>query len=101
MAQEVEARNRKSARQLVVENNAGLNLMKNPQTGKMFFTCGTTSGYVSPKAAAKFNEPDAKLSDFQYAEVSIKGGEFVPCLMIVGAVNPDNVIKTLGSELTR
>ena len=101
MANDIQVRNRKSAKQLVAENNAGISLMKNPNTGKVFFACGTVSGYMSPKAVAKFNTPEAKLSDFQFAEVSIAGGEYVPCLMVVGAMNPENVIKTLGSELVR
>ena len=85
-----------SARQLVISENAELQFVENPNTGKIFFVCGSKKGYVSPNALVKM--PDGTIDDFQYAEVSIDGGEAVPCLMVVGQAN-NNVRKSLGAGL--
>lgn len=85
-----------SARQLVISENASLQFVENPNTGKIFFVCGNKKGYVSPAAQAVMET--GTLDDFQYAEVSINGGAAVPCLMVVG--NSDkNVKRSLGEEL--
>lgn len=96
MAQNIQSANRMSARQLVISENAELQFVENPNTGKIFFTCGTKKGYVSPAAQAKMST--GTIDDFQYAEVSIDGGAAVPCLMVVGNANA-NVKKTLGASL--
>jgi hypothetical protein len=85
-----------TARQLVIKENSPLEFVPNEKTGKIFFVCGSKKGYISPAAKEKM-EGDCTLDDFQYAEVSINGGEAVPCLMVVG--NRSNAIKSLGSEL--
>lgn len=85
-----------SARQLVISENASLQFVENPNTGKIFFVCGTKKGYVSP-AAQKAMETGT-LDDFQYAEVSIDGGAAVPCLMVVGN-SGKNVKRSLGEDL--
>ena len=88
--------NRMSARQLVISENASLQFVENPNTGKIFFVCGSKKGYVSP--AAKAQMETGTLDDFQYAEVSIDGNPAVPCLMVVG--NSDkNVKRSLGEDL--
>lgn len=92
----VSSTNRMTARQLVIKENSPLNFLENPNTGKIFFVCGSKKGYVSPAALEKM-DGECSLDDFQYAEVSINGGEAVPCLMVVG--NRSNAIKSLGSEL--
>ena len=70
-----------SARELVISENATLNFVENPNTGKIFFTCGSKKGYVSPAALEHMEK--GKLDDFYYAEVSIGGSDYVPCLMLV------------------
>ena len=92
----ISSTNRMSARQLVISENSKLDFVKNPNTGKVFFVCGSKRGYVSPAALAKMES--GTIDDFQYAEVSIDGGEAVPCLMVVGNSNA-NVQRTLGAEL--
>lgn len=92
----IESANRMSARQLVIKENAELQFISSPKTGKLFFTCGSKKGYVSPAAQAKME--NGTIDDFQYAEVSIDGGEAVPCLMVVGN-SKENVKKTLGADL--
>jgi hypothetical protein len=86
-----------TARQLVIKENSPLDFVENPNTGKIFFVCGSKKGYVSPAALEKMNGK-CSLDDFQYAEVSIDGAEAVPCLMVVGNQR-NNVQKSLGSEL--
>ena len=85
-----------SARQLVISENASLQFVENPKTGKVFFVCGSKKGYVSPAAQAAINT--GTLHDFQYAEVSINGGAAVPCLMVVGN-SRKNVKRSLGEDL--
>ena len=70
-----------SARELVSSENATLKFVKNPNTGKVFFTCGSKKGYVSPAALEHMEQ--GELDDFCYAEVSRDGKTYVPCLMLV------------------
>ena len=93
----IQSANRMSARQLVISENATLEMRENPNTGKMFFVCGTKKGYVSP-AAQKALLAGEGIDNFQYAEVSIDGGAAVPCLMVVGNNNA-NLKAKLGEEL--
>lgn len=92
----IQSTNRMSARQLIISENSELQFVENPNTGKIFFVCGSKKGYVSPNALAKMH--DGTIDDFQYAEVSIDGGVAVPCLMVVGQGN-NNVRKSLGANL--
>ena len=92
----IKSANRMSARQLVISENAALQFVENPNTGKIFFVCGNKKGYVSPAAQAAME--NGTLDDFQYAEVSIDGGAAVPCLMVVGN-SQKNVKKSLGEDL--
>lgn len=92
----IQSANRMSARQLVISENAELQFVENPNTGKTFFVCGSKKGYVSPAAVAKMET--GTLDDFQYAEVSIDGGAAVPCLMVVGN-SSQNVKLRLGGDL--
>lgn len=85
-----------SARQLVISENASLQFVVNPNTGKIFFVCGSKKGYVSPAAQAAMET--GTLDDFQYAEVSVDGGKAVPCLMVVGK-SKQNVKRSLGEDL--
>ena len=92
----IQSANRMSARQLVISENASLQFVENPNTGKIFFVCGSKKGYVSPAALEKMET--GTLDDFQYAEVSIDGGAAVPCLMVVGN-SGKNVKRSLGEDL--
>lgn len=66
-----------------------IEFINNPKTGKLFFTAGSITGYVSPKVAE--NIDTITLNDIQYAEVSIDGAEAVPTLMMKSA----NVVRSL------
>lgn len=92
----IQSANRMSARQLVIKENAQLQFISSPKTGKLFFVCGSKKGYVSPAAQAKME--NGTIDDFQYAEVSIDGKPAVPCLMVVGNAQ-NNVKRTLGADL--
>lgn len=92
----ITSKNRMTARQLVISENSQLDFVENPNTGKIFFVCGSKKGYVSP--AAQEIMAKGSLDDFQYAEVSIDGGAAVPCLMVVGNGN-QNVQRSLGADL--
>lgn len=92
----VVATNRMSARQLIISENSKLDFIENPNTGKIFFVCGSKKGYISPKALEKMET--GSIDDFQYAEVSIDGNPAVPCLMVVGN-SQQNIKKSFGDEL--
>ena len=94
----ISATNRMSARQLVISENSVIDFVKNPNTGKLFFVCGSKKGYVSPALQQVYQ--DSTLDDIQYAEVSLDGGTPVPTLMCVGN-SQQNVTKTLGADLVR
>lgn len=94
----ISATNRMSARQLVISENSVIDFVKNPNTGKLFFVCGSKKGYVSPALQKVYQ--DSTLDDIQYAEVSLDGGTPVPTLMCVGN-SQQNVTKTLGADLVR
>ena len=94
----ISATNRMSARQLVISENSVIDFVKNPNTGKLFFVCGSKKGYVSPALQKVYKE--STLDDIQYAEVSLDGGVPVPTLMCVGN-SQQNVTKTLGADLLR
>ena len=96
MESKIESTNRMSAKQLVISENAELQFVKNPNTGKTFFVCGSKRGYVSPNVLKIMDT--CTVDDLQYAEVSIDGGETVPCLMVVGN-SEANVKRKLGANL--
>ena len=94
----ISATNRMSAKQLVISENSVIDFVKNPNTGKLFFVCGSKKGYVSPALQKVYQS--STLDDIQYAEVSLDGGTPVPTLMCVGN-SRQNVTKTLGADLVR
>lgn len=96
MEKKIESTNRMSANQLVISENATLDFVKNPHTGKTFFVCGSKRGYVSPNVLKIIDTCD--LADLQYAEVSLDGAAAVPCLMVVGNADA-NVQRKLGENL--
>lgn len=93
----MQVRNRKSARQLVISENSPLQFITNPNTGRTFFMCGSTKGYISPAIRAKIDT--VQLEDMQYAECAQPGTDnWVPCLMMVGN-SEANVKRSLGGDL--
>lgn len=88
MAQ-ITATNRMSGTQLKA-TYGNIEFVKNPNTGNIFFTCGSITGYVSPKVKENINT--VTLDELQYAEVSIDGNEPVPTLMMKSTAN---VVRTL------
>lgn len=95
--EKMQVRNRKSAQQLVISENAEIQFINNPNTNKVFFMCGTIKGYISPAVAAKIDS--VGLGELQYAECAKPGtSDWVPCLMMVGN-STANVKRTLGGNL--
>lgn len=92
----ITSNNRMSATQLVISENAELQFINNPNTGKTFFVCGSKRGYVSPNVLKIMDT--CTLDELQYAEVSLDGGAAVPCLMVVGNAET-NVQRKLGAHL--
>ena len=89
------SKNQSSAKALVIKENAPIKFIKNPKKpGSIFFVCGSKRGYVSPAVCEKIDT--ISLDEMQYAEVSKDGGEYIPCLMVVGNHKP---MRTLGEGL--
>lgn len=93
---QIKTRNKMSARDLVKSENASLQFMENPNTGKIFFVCGSKKGYVSPAAVEKMET--GSLDDFCYAEVSIGSSDYVPCLLVK---NGNKVVREFSNEETK
>ena len=88
-------RNKMSARELVCSENSTLKFVENPNTGKVFFTCGSKKGYVSPAALEHMEQ--GELDNFCYAEVSMDGKTYVPCLMLVNKPT-EKIIRSFDVE---
>lgn len=82
----METRNHKSLQELVISNNAVINVFENKE-GKSFFVCGNQTGYVSAKAAEIINaEGFAHPESLQFAEcLNNTTGEWIPQIMPAGA----------------
>lgn len=80
--------NRMTASELMRSQGANLDIVKNPNTGKLFFTCGSKRGYISKKVAGQLNTLSA--SDIQYGEIhaTINGADtVVPTLFLASTAN--------------
>lgn len=93
---QIKSRNKMSAKDLVKSENASLQFVENPNTGKIFFVCGSKKGYVSPAAVEKMET--GSLDDFCYAEVSIGSSDYVPCLLVK---NGNKVVREFSNEETK
>lgn len=82
----IKAFNRMSAAALKEQqNNAPLEFVENPnKPGKIFFVCGSVTGYCSPAVQRTYQS--VTLAELQFAEVAKDGNpdNAVPCLMMVG-----------------
>lgn len=103
--EKMQVRNRKSASQLIIEQNSELIIGTNEKTKKPVFTCGDVIGYPSP-AVVKAADT-VTLDELQYAEckkpelpdVDAEGrSNWVPCLMMVGK-SAITAKRSLGSNL--
>lgn len=90
-ANKMNVRNQMSAIALKASENDNIRFIKNPKTGKLFFTCGTKTGYISPAVQQQANE--ITLEKLNYAECSIEGTDnWIPVLMMR---NDNNVVRSL------
>ena len=84
--------NRMTAAQLMRSEGANLDIVKNPKTGKIFFTCGSKRGYISHKVVNQLGTLDA--SDIQYGEIhAVINNEAVVVPTLFLAVT-NNVVKS-------
>lgn len=82
------SRNQMSAANLKATQGANLDFVENPKTGKLFFSCGSVVGYISPKVAEAAANGSLTVDQMQYAECSTDNGStWVPCLMMRGTTN--------------
>lgn len=72
----------KPLRQVILEQNAELQHMKNPTTGRSFFRCGNVKGHIIPKAVERLAEEDASVADFNIGMVESNDGTTIPCLIL-------------------
>lgn len=97
----IKVRNRMTASQLILKENAEIQFINNPNTNKLFFECGSIRGYISPAVAAKIDQ--VALEDLQYAECAKPGTEdWIPCLLFQSnsPLAPNSpVMKTMGKDI--
>lgn len=90
MAQTFNAQNQMSLRAFKAKHNdASVNIVKNPNTGSVFFECDGVKGYVSKKLAD--NLSSTHIDDIQYADCVADNGNIIPCLFIG---SKSNVLKS-------
>lgn len=80
--------NRMTASELMKSEGANLDIVKNPNTGKLFFNCGSKKGYISHKVAEKLDT--LQPSDIQYGEIhAVIDGKpkIVPTLFLASTAN--------------
>lgn len=84
--------NRMTAAQLMRSEGANLDIVKNPKTGKIFFTCGRKRGYISHNVTKQLDTLAA--SDIQYGEIHavINNKKVVVPTLFLAATN--NVVKS-------
>ena len=82
MNKTIEISDKKTLKQLVLEQNAEVKTFKSPKSDKLFFECGKIRGYVSPAAAERLKDPNCSIDDFAFAMVAKEGEEAIPCIMI-------------------
>lgn len=76
------SRSKMSASELKAQHG-DINFVENPKTGKLFFSCGSIVGYISPKVQAAAEAGTLSLADMDYAQCSTDGGNtWVDCLMM-------------------
>ena len=78
----MEISDKKTLKQLVLEQNAEVKTFKSPKSDKLFFECGKIRGYVSPAAAERLKDSNCSIDDFAFAMVAKEGEEAIPCIMI-------------------
>ena len=86
----IKSKNEQPLSQYIATQHCDVDIIKSPQTGKMFFACGKVRGYISP-AALKAIEAGCASSDINYSEVAINSDDYVPTLMVKATAN---VVRT-------
>lgn len=79
------SRNQMTVETLKTMQADSLHIKPNPKKpGHFFFTCGSIeAGYISPNAL-KAIQNGAKAENLKFAECSLDGNKWVPCIMVVG-----------------
>ena len=83
----MEISDKRTLKQLVLEQNAEVKTFKSPKSDKLFFECGKIRGYVSPAAAERLKDPNCSIDDFGFAMVAKEGEEPIPCILILKKEN--------------
>lgn len=81
----IKFRNRKSARQLIIEENSEIEFINIPNKETIGFVCGSKKGYVTPAVKAKLDT--ITVEELQYAECAKYGTEnWVPIIMMTNVI---------------
>lgn len=78
-------RNRMSATALKEQQHDSIHIIENPNTGKLFFTCGAVRGYITKKTQETIDT--VPVEDLEYAEVLSAENGYIPCLFLRGKSN--------------
>lgn len=98
----MKTRNNRSVASMILSEKSPIEVIDNPK-GKVFFTCGQSSGYVTKKVVAAIKEGTFSVHNSNVVEIEVVDeatGEanWVPCMCVKPATN---VLGSFGSELLK
>lgn len=102
-SENMQVRNVMTAKALVEKEQSTIDFVNNPKTNRIFFTCGSKTGYVSPAVVAKIES--VELEDLKYAECASVGTDnWIPCLFFNNRSSkaPNSTLKkTMGADILK
>jgi 23S rRNA maturation-related 3'-5' exoribonuclease YhaM len=102
MAEGIKTRNSKTVASMILAEKSPVEIINNPK-GKVFFTCGSASGYVTKKVVnalkeGSFSIHDTNVVDIEVVDSNTGETKWLPCMCIRNTVN---VLGSFGSELLK
>ena len=96
----IKTRNSRSVASIILSEKAPIEIINNPK-GKVFFTCGESSGYVTKKVVAAikdgtFSIHDTNVVDIEVIDAHTGEAQWLPCMCVR---NTANVLGSFGREL--
>ena len=100
--QGIKTRNSRSVASMILSEKSPIEVINNPK-GKVFFTCGESSGYVTKKVVAAikdgtFSIHNTNVVDIEVVDEATGEANWLPCMCVK---NTANVLGSFGSELLK
>lgn len=96
----IKTRNSRSVASMILSEKSPIEVINNPK-GKVFFTCGQSSGYVTKKVVAaikdgSFSVHNSNVVDIEITDEQTGETRWLPCMCVKPTTN---LIGSFGSEL--